>query len=793
MNNAKRDMRFVTWLLVLTLLVVPIFVGFMPRVSALTDYNQTGQGDKLYQNGRGIFNSNLDPLTDVTTFTKSVSSLARQTPLVTDLDNDGINEIIVLAGDTVTLYNNKELDIIATFDIGSPGRMSNIITYDIDGDGRREIIFIVEEDEELWILDYNGTTLTNQTTYSIASLPSTPSGTLAGEFVINCQAANSCLMLYSGSIRAGFDPSGAERTLEAVKFNSTEATSDSHFNAAKTSTSSRSTYCMPPIREMSVNDYDNDGQQEFIMTVAFAGGFSGSADEEIHTHYLTLVGDNITADMDAVEIDTNADLVFSSSSSVGFRCDNAFPQKLMGAYFTAPLVEELKLSSGNKETVIAFATDFDEYHIQMIEADGDVPGGDRFPQILEGEGNIISNVMLSNVFPDSGLKDVCVMGFNNDEDELELLCGSKETTNDLGIGFLTSETVRFQRTNTEDFNVSEAYNNWNRIMHSTQQSNALTDLVDLTESIGAYGVNEVLFEDGAGFLSCSEGATCSLNRIFLNGVGDSVFFSIDVEKFGSEDTLALSSTNIFYFDDGLSNEPPTLTSVTFNPCIIDSVAKLNTTLQITVVSTDNNPVTLNQDPVSINTSIYLNNPAEQRQGVINVTSGSQNQFVFTLNQVGVGQIIEVFTFDSFNADIDLATQTFSVQPNGVEFGDSQCTVNFETLFDEQALEDVSFETPLQEDSIVIGVNTIAQTARTSGQTVWLIIMIALGLSIALSRYMEIMPQIGIATILILEVLLLILGTTLGFVPIGITIGIFVLLLIAAGLWIGQRAGAVQQN
>ena len=73
--------------------------------------------------GNTWFNSQI-PYTDE----PAVINYPAQPPLIEDLDNDGINEIIILDGTTLKIFQNSTLDLIASTNLlGNHPYYSNII------------------------------------------------------------------------------------------------------------------------------------------------------------------------------------------------------------------------------------------------------------------------------------------------------------------------------------------------------------------------------------------------------------------------------------------------------------------------------------------------------------------------------------------------------------------------------------------------------------------------------------------------------------------------------------------
>lgn len=759
------------------ILLVLVFCLSLLSLNVIADstYNQTGGDNGQFNLGRGIFNANLDPTTDVSVFAKAITT-PRQHPLVADLDGDGTNEIIVLGDDFITLFNNKELDVVTNgiLDIGEETRYSNMIVFDIDGnDSFTEIIIIKERESKLLILEYNGSELHNQTEIDLPSFLSVTSGTNAGEFQINCEAANKCLMTYTNRSASGFTPgsvNGQFISVFAAYFNSTFVGHEISVKDGVSNTGEH--YCSPKIKKIQVADAVALGTTSYVFTWMEV---NTGTNEEINVFYTTLQSNNsITIQQ---QVDLSPGNLISATSSFTTRCDdsngNINAGTLAQNYFTAPLTFDFKDTSSGLETVVGFNINTDEYIMQLIEADGDTPLGDRHPQTFDAEGNIIGNVMLSNVFTDTGEVDFCILGHdldNSNGPELNLLCGSKKTAS-------TPETREYMRFITEGFNVSEAYGSYTTLAHMGQHSNALSDGSDLTEVINSYGVFTV--DDD----SCNIFGVCSLSRIFLANLGDASLLSVDVEQVGSEDLIALTSTNIHYLDDQLSNEPGTITSVTFNPCVVDSILQVNTTLQIGVIVTDNNPSSLDQDLVQSRVTIYDNNPRSEQQNSSNVSSGSLVQFSFVVNETGTSRTITIEGNDVANPNtIDSITQTFTVATNGVEFGSGSCTTSF--IINDTALAGQAniAQTDLTNNAIKDGIQELFDLTTLGGDAIWLIIMFAIAIG-AWFRGKPETPQVTLAVVIILEILMLVMGTLFGILNTGIVLSIVIIGLVISGIGI----------
>ncbi|KKK84840.1 hypothetical protein LCGC14_2779300, partial [marine sediment metagenome] len=270
--------------------------------------------------------------------------------------------------------------------------------------------------------------------------------------------------------------------------------------------------------------------------------------------------------------------------------------------------------------------------------------------------------------------EYCVLGHDDEENNglgvLSLLCGSQQTGN-----IFDSTEFRF---NTDGkFNITRTFPKMNAIAHMGQHSNQQIDigdegLTDTTELITAYGVFRI---NDATFNGTS--TVRQMDIIYSSVVGDSACIQVDAQKSGSEEIICVEGTVISYINDGVDDAPAEITEITYNPCVVDSVIKQNESLQIIVEVTDQNPSPLSQDTVSSNVTVYLDDGNEVSSKIEGTASGVSHTHTFTLNKTIVGGTIRVQGWDLQNpSDKDTETQLFSVASNGIEFGDSTCTLTF---------------------------------------------------------------------------------------------------------------------
>lgn len=751
--------------IIFTLLII---VLFSLTVSANEDYNETGNFNGEFILGTGFFNQQL---TSTDSSTRSLSN-PRLMPLVADLDLDGTNEIIVLDGDTVRLFQTKSLTILDSFDLGTDVRTSNMLIFDIDGNdsGIPEIIVAQGASiQQLHILEWNGSVFSRQNQINLSDI----FDSLSPDYIIKCGKVNNCLIASSGRIDsaglgdmvvAGFNSTVIDITNELVLF------------------SPVGDYCFPRIKIMQYKDYDNDLDDEYIFS--FIDIITGSSDR-LHVEYIRLF-DNLTPVRDqglGSFIDTTLaglDTINPFSTNTA-RCitENA------DEYITSPLVFDIDSSPSNGlETVVGIMLETTEFgsddEFKMVSFDRDLTFLDDYPEFFDSDGQLLSNVFVADAFDDTLKIDFCVLANDQVSEILTVICASESTGN-------IPETITYDIEDTSGLsftNLTNEFGNFHPVAHSASHSGTTGE----SEIISSYGVLQLDFN------SCDTFGDCDLIRIFENPQQPGAVVMADVEKVGRDDMLVLTDTNIFYIDDKFTNSPGEITEIFTNPCI-DSTWMINTTVEIRVTVED-----VDGDLVSANVIFYDGDTNEQESGFsANVSSGTTFTFPFIANKtIGTGVITTQGRDFQNPTVIDEEDITFSVALNGVEFGD--CTTTIDVLTTTEIAAGVAVVTAanitatnLGNNSIKNALEDISSLTNLGGTVIWLILMLTIAIGVWFHDITETHPTAALGVIAISQGLMLILGTLLGILPIGIIITIVVISIVFLGVWLGRLITGVRNQ
>lgn len=728
-------------------------------------YYNPCNSDYNCREGTGFFNSQL---TNSTTATRALSS-PLNIPLAADLDGNGDIELIAVDGNNIRIYEDITLNIVDTY-TSSVGSYQYPVLFDIDGDGKTEIITAgYGTANAIQIIEYNGTAVYLQNNLSYGS------GIYTGMPQIAC-ANNKCVLNQASAQR---DIASGFIYQYATAFNSTD-TGDQY-----TITSWQDTAALSGIytcnskqavpTAVDYNSYTGDGDTEYIFTY-----IKGSIHETVPASdkdYIEIrvldVYDNLTLIQDQLISIDGGDLDMPSVVSTAYGCVNSNQSEV----FTSPLVADLDQSLGNGyEFAIALhATPFTDF--AMIAYDNTGTLLEYFPSVLNVNGRIMSNVYYAQVYDDSDtskLFPICVNGWDEDDQEFKVLCGS--LTDTWGLGFYNNKLF-FLQDDDLPYNISYSRNTWQMISHAVDMSSAATPNND--EVLMTYGVLELDTE------TCNSiTGNCDLSLIYnmdqQNGIRNAGLIPLDIQQVGRLDLAGITATNLWYIDDGFSNSGGELTYYSINPCL-DATWKINESVNIQVKCED-----IDGDNVFANATLYNGHPNEQSEVSFNASSGTTFSFGFEANQtIGSGNL-QINCFDVQNPDDpDTYDLSFSVGTNGVTFG--YCTTEFYKDLGTEAETGLISGTDVPvNNSISTAVDQVSSAFNLSPSILWLIIMFIVAGSVffyGIQERMEVFGVLGI--VLILEIFLLIIGAYLDFISAGIVITIAIMGLIVGSVYLAR--------
>lgn len=668
-----------------------MLVFILSSLSALanTNYSELGQDNQFYNLGFGNFNAeNIANAGDPVAYGRALQA-SEFVPLVADLNNDGIQDIVIIDNGFIKIYKDKELVQQNSYNMGTTERTSNIIIFDIDGDGSKEIILAQEISEVLRKYNYNGTAIYEKPSVSLAGL----TGHNNGEMLIKCSSPDVCMMTYAPEYTNTV--TGASVTQYAVGFNST-AFGTAQALLTYSSGAQVGVFCYPKIKNIVYENFDSHTSTDFeyIFSTIFSDTGAGRG-EWLNVFYVNR--NNISSFTIKKRVAVALGDILEPTIAGGSRCDivntvseTADRNMDAGGFVTSPLVADFNgPSSDGKETAVAFNRDNNEYKMFLLDAStgtatilgssGCPQAGclDDYPEVLNSQGEMLSNPIKMNAFPNKAegttdLKnDFCLLGYNNVLQLLELTCGSMQNT--YGLAGYESLVYRFYTNGT--FNTTRTAREFNSLVHAIDESREpYLGTNNMDELLNPYGVMELQpIESPVSCLilgncdACWYSGICRMGLIYTNPKPDSVLLSVDMQKVGFEDLLALQQNNIWYIDDRYSNSPADILEYSIDPCL-NSIWKVNTTVSINILTKD-----IDGDLVSARAILYDGTSYAQDMGWSeNYSSGEKGisiPFNYVANVTVNNAQLTMMVRDSKTLTGDIISQSFSVGTSGVVFGD----------------------------------------------------------------------------------------------------------------------------
>ncbi len=742
------------------LLLLFLITFIIPIAQSLTSYNQSGGADGDYQFGRGVFNANLAEF-DTTTIV--LDNNRNNIPLVVDLDENGVNEIIIQDGSFIRVFNANDLSEFVGLDLGTDEFTSNMIAFDIDNDNRSEIILALEVTEDMRIMEFNGTHLNNDTSYPIF-----PAETPVPQYMIGCsRPGGQCLIIAPSHVTTD-----ANTDIEIGIFNYTNVSFQRNLDG---STGGGFKHCIPKIRNIVYKDYDNDGVQEFIFTTM---EMVKAGNEVINIWYFSILGNgSLIEKMRIEDSSSGGDSINPFVSGVGADCRDE------GSLFTSPLVHDFKLATSALETVVGMNINSEEFKMTSYKSNGDFI--DDYPEVFEADGKLVSNPMLANAFTGSGNNDFCVVGYHDDDQEIDLLCANERNVE-------TPESREFKFSTAELYNLtgsSTDYRDWSILSHAVQHSSATQtssgSTSDLTEIINSYGVFELDWQTN---FAIQAGANVkTLNRIFANPNDEGVLISVDARNLnvpnGLEDLIFLNANNLFYYDDTETNSPGIIDSFSVNPCI-DSVWKVNTTVEVVIEVSD-----VDGNAISARAILYFNGLNEIDPGFsANVSSGTSIPFTFIANTTTTSPAtLRIQGRDTANpTTLDTIDLTYSVGTNGVEFGDCKTEETVIPVAEAEEEDEATITEDADSNSLTNSVNTIISLTGLGGTTLWLFGMLVMTILVWFEMAQRnLSGNSALGTIAIMNVLAIVLGSRIGVFSVGMIVTLVVIGIVILGVFLGK--------
>ncbi len=582
--------------LFLTLAVVfcGLIVASVQAQSTVTDWNTTFGSDGTSEGGFGLFSGGLNIITGQIGITSD-----QFIPIVTDLDNDGINEIIVIDGTTLKVFQNLTVISIDSISTGFTFPTAPFIVFDYDGDGSKEVLVAGQP------ITANDTTENKIRVYNLSNGDLQLESTLTYpseldlyekfqadhvEVAIQCAEINRCLLLFNPSGTVNAD----QHEIKATGFSSTGFGSVITIHTPPSSNTDFG--CFPIPNHISVGDFNDSNKENFIFTLINVE----DAGNDVGESSLYYVGVNSLLTPNVHNIANNSDVATFSGDVSITTCDGEFTSGQftgqIGHVLTSPTVDFFDTGS-NDVSIYGIITSDDTFKMVSYDESGSFKRDD--PSLIDGSGLLVSNVFKGCFFPDTCAQnrqlDYCVAGYNKNGDSMDIVCSSFGTgESNLGLG-LGGKSKGYSVNTTELYNVSNAYDDWHNYGASADhddtkyagQKTTGFSAISLDEAITPYGVFRLNFEDTT---NCNFGF-CSATQVFSRPIDESgSLYSMDLDKDGLDELIGFSSSRLSVHSvvsvDNVTIVPDNL--ITTNPCLDSGAIQINESLSIsfTVVDQD---------------------------------------------------------------------------------------------------------------------------------------------------------------------------------------------------------------
>jgi len=736
-----------------------LILFLIPTTYAVTSYETTSGENKTFFVGDTILS---DDLANLITASHEVIDLK-----ISDLNNDGTNEIIVLdgqssaspAGDawTIYVYHSASLTPVDSISFNmSQVVYSNLEIADLDDDGFKEIWYAdgTEGLKTITLDAGNNLIYSNPITASVT-------GSQMSSYIISCDDdLNVCaLATFADVANNGY------LIMRGFNYTALGSPGVQIFTAG----GSGQSYCISNIKEAPIGEFNpNNGNIiEVVYSYLKVDGVSEVCMVVGGVDKVTLVGSKIV----------------ESCYSVGSVWSDASPLCYTDGYYkyiTPPFVKDINgFPSDGSEVVVGSVEDnVGEYSMVSWKITGTKI--DEYPEDCCGasnaEGNIVSNIFEAQALNSNGYKDFCMLSYNNDADsDNEMLCGSEINTATFFWGLSTS-TIKISQ---PDFpiNLTPSLYHYPQIVFGTEHEDG-NSLTEVSTSYGIYKIN-----------SDDEVLDVLYSMPFTNGM----VIPVDPENVGKNDLLVgVGSTKLFYYiNDAFSNrnclDDGCVVTLFSNPCGFDGdLINNDTQMQVRVTATDQDG-----DLVNVRVNVFDDTVYEQNKTFYNQTGGSSLPFLFDINQTGNGWVLKVEVWDTPNpSKIKEYEYFFDTSSLGYEFGDLTCEESF--VVD---VTDVNGTLTSAEEDVVSGsVEALQDISGLSTVGIWYFVLLVISAFMIFGAVKSGVNIIGVLVgVVVFAFLWVLVGYLFGFLPLAHLLIEILLLILGVAIAIstmvlGNRGG-----
>lgn len=533
-------------------------------------------------------------------------------PVIYDIDNDGDEELITVNGNSINIYHintsNNKFNLIDSYNNGE-ALLTKFQVLNITG--TPTIYYVTQNDFHK--LTYNGTDFVHNNT--VVSMSATDGGFGCGEWNGDTDEVFCFYNTWDGT-------TGANAEMELHRINWTDGVANRTNEVNQKACSSAGTrFFNNQKRELQgvvLGDTNDDSKNEaYFSWGAYCpgGGYN----------------DNLVI-LTQIDQSFNVAEVEIPLCSAGLNQNSPYP-------ITKPLIKDI---DGGDDDILIGCMSGSGDNYKVYSYDTNLILTDDFPEVGNVESTIVSNLFLLDCFIDTGIEDVGILGYDEDENELGMLCLNNKPT---GISDSTREFT--------PFTVSNATVNSSIVYTANMGYASSSSLFTPFGILGVQATESILLSEG------------TLSTLFDNNK-DGISIPVSLSN-NPMDLLVVTDTNIWYYDDNFENSNPEI-SIDVNPC---NTVCTNQTGLVTITATD-----VDLDNVRVKLIAYEGEANEQDTGWSSyLASGASIQLSYQANQSTTGSTLKVYAEDNTNE----SEGNSSLEWNIIVSSGSGCYVQGETV------------------------------------------------------------------------------------------------------------------
>lgn len=756
-------------------------------VPVIADYSGVGGPGGKFVSDNGRMTVGTDTTTDSFPVTDTVGI-----PVYADMDSDGWDEIAVTTGSVWYVFNRTggQLNVEYSSNLNNTATSAPAF-FDLDDDGTDELVIPTNTGAE--VFGHNGTAYVRQADIST----STSCGTSEDPWrcMMGCGHGD-CYIFRQ-------EPTNDHEDVKVhiSRFNATAEVKNNGSRVGLNSdygTEPGMVFSQP--QGVRFADITADNQPDIGIGVIGWGGYGGSHGDYVIGSYGLLFDPDTCGLENTIVAESLKGEVYDDNGNDEIE-DELINNERIHRRYHVMFGDGDGVESNGDELI---TSGYDEtgrlansYTVTIHDRTGSrlrqMPATTSLLTIASGDQTSIvtSNMVNSDIFPDTGDNDICYMVYHATDIEEN---GTVSNSSDEGIFCASYTTGAYYDWHmfliTDPIDITYGYDPYTSVLHAADMNDAPSSFQGTTrnvdEIITHHGVVELLWgTDHPDISSLAPIHSADLTVDVPVTFGSTVTMNTEDNKYA--DLFLLTSEYLYVVDDGFVNEGPGIDAYTVNPCV-ESPWLLNGTVRTSVT-----PLDAENDLVQARSVLYEGRAYEQDSNwSAEYSSGQEIAFFHEANHTVTEGKLSLYVRDTVNPEkVASITMSFSVTSDGVEYG--ECVTDESGLVtpveeeeeEEEAVPGGKTESA-EDNSINNALNELKGDSGLSSMVLWIIIMAVVAGSIIFYLPGSMTHNHMFALIGIVEVFLLILGAHLGFISTGVIVVLVILALGAGAMWFRRQ-------